>query len=64
MHYLKHKSSPGPGDYKFEDSNKFKKNKTFAKQNSASFGVNEIKKVAVINKDEIQSRTLFVPGPG
>jgi hypothetical protein len=44
------KPSPGPGEYVYENSEYYKKNKSFQKENSAAFGIDENRKIEVVDK--------------
>ena len=56
------KPSPGPGQYKYEDSTVYQGNKTFQKANHSAFGVDENKKIHAV--DEVQIPQARNPGAG
>lgn len=47
------KPSPGPGEYVYENSEFYKKNKSFKKENSAAFGIDENRKIEAVDKVQI-----------
>jgi hypothetical protein len=56
------KPSPGPGEYVYENSEFYKKNKSFIKENSAAFGIDENRKIETV--DKVQIPQVDNPGPG
>ena len=47
------KASPGPGEYVYENSEFYKKNKSFLKENAAAFGIDENRKIETVDKVQI-----------